>query len=243
MFSQTMRTAVLQATALFTISTLLSHHMSESAFSQIAENEGWINMTTALNKSSPHNIPYGRGLLTLDAGAEAIMIRNNATTKNGTFDADKAHSESYHLQVLPRQVVTFLIMSVLQYWWYIALEKMLPARPSRYTSTEKPQLQEKLSEDSEDREEEVVKRWIAQGRVRRASLNWCNTFLKWILDMTVGRLCYYAVEISIAMLISKLQSAPDGALRGPKNVRCPCPLYPLLRVVLTTKLVHHFRHG
>ena len=76
-----------------------------------------------------------------------------------------------------------LLLSALQYWWLIWLERMLPARP-RYRDL--VVRHEEKVEESEDREEEVVKKWIAQGRVHRASLNWRNTFLKWVLQMTIG---------------------------------------------------------
>jgi hypothetical protein len=180
-------------------------------------------MTVALNKSTPYDIPRGRGRLTFDAGADAMEHRlssykNNGISRNRTLKTNGAQSEPYYRQVLPREVATFLIVSVLQYWWFVALEKMLPARPGRYNSLVQFQQGEKVLEESEDREEEVVKKWIAQGRVRRASLNWCNTFLKWMLDMTVGRLCCFAVESAIKIVISKLQSTPDSALRSPTRV-------------------------
>lgn len=130
--------------------------------------------------------------------AQPTLGAGNATDKslsyylNGTsgWTASKATispiqyppEESFYWRSFPRAIVVYMILAAMQYWWYIALEKILPARP-RY----KDAVPGARFEESEDREEEVVKKWIAQGRVNRASLNWCNTFLKWTLDMTVGR--------------------------------------------------------
>jgi hypothetical protein len=60
------------------------------------------------------------------------------------------------------------------------------------------------------------------GKVQRASLSWCNTFLKWILEMTVGRLWFHTVEHVVRELI-KL-SSPSTMLAGLKMVSRPlCP--------------------
>jgi hypothetical protein len=89
-------------------------------------------------------------------------------------------------------VFVYFIITILQYWWFIALEKQWPARP-RY----KDVAHQQEGEDNEDREEKVVKKWIAQGRVNRATLNWCNTFLKWLLDLTISRLWYHTIELFV----------------------------------------------
>lgn len=231
MSSSTMRTAVLQATAIFTFSTILSYHLSENMFDQVLKNEAFLNMTNALNMSIPfastNNTP---GRLTLDAGDSTngtLSLNdttglNNKTAINGTLSATKNPVESFYGRRFPREVVICLVISALQYWWLIWLERMLPARPRyRHVSYQR----EEKVEESEDREEEVVKKWIAQGRVHRASLNWCNTFLKWLLDLTVGKLWYHTVAHVIRVLL-KFQS-PKSVLEGLKSVSHPAaPIAP-----------------
>jgi hypothetical protein len=126
-------------------------------------------------------------------------------TKNAT-------KESFYGRELPREVLIVFILVILQYWWFVGLEKILPARPRRRDVTY--QGKEKV-EESEDREEEVVKKWIAQGRVNRASLNICNTFLKWVLELTVGTLWFLTVQHVLRQLL-KLNS-PMSVFVGLKS--------------------------
>jgi hypothetical protein len=111
-----------------------------------------------------------------------------------------------------------LILSALQYWWLIWLERMLPARP-RYRDV--PYQRNEKVEENEDREEEVVKRWIAQGRVRRASLNWCNTFLKWMLQVTVGKFWYHTLGYILVKFLRL--DPPRKVLESLKKVTHPSP--------------------
>lgn len=223
--SSTMRTAVLQATALYALTMVLSHHLSGNMFEQVMENEGFQNMTNAWNKTMTLAATTNNTLekqLTLDAGDTrniTLSINNNninGTTANSTLSTTETPPESFYGRWLPREIVVFALISVLQYWWLIWLERILPARPRRKTV---PHQQHEKVAESEDREEEVVKKWIAQGRVRRASLNWCNTFLKWVLEFSVGKLWYHTVEHVFRVLL-KFQ-APSTILQGLKSVSCP----------------------
>lgn len=215
----TMRTAVLQATAIFTFSSLLTYHVSEHMFAQLLENEGLLNMTTALNISISHFAPNATTNLNTTAPRNRTRsfdnpISNlNQTELKELFEPTKR--KSFYGNVLPIDVITFLIVSVLQYWWFIWLEKLLPARRKRQIVY----VQHEKVEESEDREEEVVKKWIAQGRVQRASLNWCNTFLKWVLELTVGKMWYGTVEHIVCKLLQL--TPPAKVLDGLGRVSCP----------------------
>ncbi|KAF2655993.1 hypothetical protein K491DRAFT_597906, partial [Lophiostoma macrostomum CBS 122681] len=62
------------------------------------------------------------------------------------------------------EVVIFFMLSILQYWWLIWLERLLPARP-RHRSAHHDQRGKTVEfEEPEGREEAIVKRWIAEGR-------------------------------------------------------------------------------
>ena len=148
-------------------------------------------MTNPLNISKPFDVANDKvGRLNLSAGdtANRTVSLNYANHNNRTranHAVKTAKNTSFYGQILPKEVAVLLVLSILQYWWFIWLERMLPARPNRkgalYRRGEKV-------EESEDCEEEAVEKWIAQSRVKRTSLNWCNTFLKCLLELTLGRL-------------------------------------------------------
>ncbi|KAH4807567.1 hypothetical protein HBI46_123560 [Parastagonospora nodorum] len=204
MFSRAMRHAVLQATALFILSKLFSHYKSDGMFDAVVQNEGWQNMRNALEAETNRTTAQptlGAGNAT-DKSAPHYQINETSgwTASKGTISPiEYPPEESFYWRRFPRDIVVYMILAAMQYWWYIALEKMLPARP-RY----KDVVPSAKFEESEDREEEVVKKWIAQGRVNRASLNWGNTFLKWTLDMTIGRVWHRTVYHVLTWLL-KLQ--------------------------------------
>lgn len=190
-------------------------------------------MTQAFNNTSASKIPKRP---TLDAGNMNQTLPhylNNASTINGTQSTMEKSVESFYLRRFPREIFVYLVISSLQYWWFLALEKKWPVRP-RYNDVSYQQ--EEKFDDNEDREEKVVKKWIAQGRVKRASLNWCNTFLKWVLDLTIGRLWYHVVEHvmretikwrSLKLILSDLKSV-SSPLHN--RTRANCRIAPHLQL-------------
>ncbi|KAF2998312.1 hypothetical protein E8E13_007673 [Curvularia kusanoi] len=67
-----------------------------------------------------------------------------------------------------------------------------------------------MDEDGTDaHEERIVRKWIAQGRVKRASLSWRNTVLKCMLELSFGRLWYHTIEHILFTLLS---------LQHPRNI-------------------------
>ncbi|KAH7086442.1 hypothetical protein FB567DRAFT_71171 [Paraphoma chrysanthemicola] len=215
----TMRTAVLQAAAIWTVMTILDHHLSENMFDKVWEDEMFRNMTSVLNGTTSHAATnQNPKQLTLDAGNTTLPLNqsmsvNNATATNGTsglpaWDA----GESIYGWRLPREGAIFIILAILEYYWFIWLEKILPARSRRRDVSH--QRHEKV-EESEDREEEIIQRWIAQGRVKRASLNWCNTFLKLTLQLTIGTIWYSAAAFILRVLFTKFD--PRLVFKGMKS--------------------------
>lgn len=74
------------------------------------------------------------------------------------------------------------------HYWHLWLERTFPARPGgvvqvAHGTTEKLKADDDLDEV---REEVVVRKWIAQGKVRRSSLSLWNTLVKWVLHLTIG---------------------------------------------------------
>jgi hypothetical protein len=172
-----MRNAVLQATVLFTFNVICAHHLSANMFKSLWEDEGFLNSSKAWERSSsvPSPLTDGRpARLALDTGENLNGTSSLGHRMNGTIHAYETLPESFYGRVLPREVVIFFLLSIFQYWWLVWLERMLPARPRHRSGAVSHKVE---VEESEDREEEIVKKWIAQGRVNWTSLKWCNTFL------------------------------------------------------------------
>ena len=201
----TMRTAVLQATAVYLLSDILHHYLDSDILDEFINNEGVQNFTAVLDRTTSviaASASAPPSPLTLDASntrSQTLSLSNTTLPNNGTQIANHNPSGASYSWSLLRRVVLCMLISVLQYHWFIWLERVLPARPRRKDGSHS------LEGESDDREEEVVKKWIAQGRVNRASFNWCNTFFKWVLNLTVGRLLYHSFEHVLEVCV-KLQS-------------------------------------
>jgi hypothetical protein len=164
MFSPTMRTAIFQAIVIYACSAILGHHLRGHTFDKMMENEGFMTLWNTMERLGLHvtsNATHPTsGQLTLDAGhtANETLSLNHTFATNGTVDAAMKAEESFYRR-LPREMVVHLVIFALQYWWYIGLERMLPARPR---SKEVSNQQAARVELSEDREEEVVQKWMAK---------------------------------------------------------------------------------
>ncbi|KAJ4360194.1 uncharacterized protein N0V89_000754 [Didymosphaeria variabile] len=204
-----MWTTVLETTAIYTAANVLTHHASKNLLWDVFENPGMMNFTAAfVNSTIPVNalnytgegafgnevtdrLRFEKDRTKKSNGTSGLPFRvtiTNGTALNETISAAKEQKEPFYTKELPLGVFAHFVMCTLQYVWLIWLERVLPARSRR-----RDVIVKEKGEMSEDREEEVVKKWIAQGRVRRASLNWCNTLLKWVLSLTVGRVWWFAV--------------------------------------------------
>jgi len=83
------------------------------------------------------------------------------------------------------------------------LERILPnkaPRGCRGDVSARRQKEKAFDDDHENREEKVVKAMARERRVRSSSISGCNTFLTWILDMTVGKLWLTAIVSNISMV-------------------------------------------
>lgn len=119
-------------------------------------------------------------------------ITNGTFMVNGTTGSASAlvvDDKRFYLTLMPLNILYYVLIVSLRYCWYIALEHAFPARPRAAVEVAyQPEKKEKAFDDDEHHDEEVVKRWIAQGKVRRASISWTNTCFKWVLDLTVGNI-------------------------------------------------------
>ncbi|KAI1666719.1 hypothetical protein L13192_08963 [Pyrenophora tritici-repentis] len=158
-FSPAMRSAV-QTTAICIISMLYTEHKL-GVFDAVVQDEGYKNMTASFDATMSPNLAPGtqNTSMTLDAGNSTTKSPLNTTTF-------PLIDEPFYTQRFPREVFIVFVLSTLEYWWLMGLERILPARPRpsstpSYASSGKEGV---VVEDDEGREEEVVKKWIATGR-------------------------------------------------------------------------------
>ena len=131
------------------------------ALSKVCQRQYWVNAINFMEAKTQYKFPREGVAHALDA-------------------------QSYDLGRLAKEKLCELPLLLLDYHWQCWLERMLPTRPPGSGLT--AQEQEKITEGDEMVEEEMMRRLIAKGKVRRASISWCNLFLKWVLESTIAAL-------------------------------------------------------
>lgn len=117
-----------------------------------------------------------------------------------------------------RTLLYAAVASAVGYYWNLWLERRLPARPRGDLSSVN---HDKLADGDEQLEEKIVEKWIASGKIKRASLSFWNTLAKWLLDISVGRaLVLLATELTRIATYSK---QPAKALQHLPSVSCIPP--------------------
>ncbi|KAI0430385.1 hypothetical protein F5Y09DRAFT_307671 [Xylaria sp. FL1042] len=114
-------------------------------------------------------------------------------TENEIKSTGKADWRTNSLKWL-RVFVTQIILGPLLYSWHIWLERLFPSRRSAQYQSQDYSAYQAIKKTEPDtvgaddiREEQVIQRWLQQGKIRRASLSWGNTFAKWVIQWTIGR--------------------------------------------------------
>ncbi|KAK7751162.1 hypothetical protein SLS62_006846 [Diatrype stigma] len=198
--------ATAQTTALTALTKIFRHEAGRWQYSSVWENEAFANFTR-------------EAVIFLANGTdtEASVQSNGTILLNGTTidwlptslggSGHFATEESpywYYISELPRALLLSCLTCALCYWWQVWLEHRLPGRSRRVEIVKQSGPGDEKVEGGEDgREEQVVKRWIAQGKVQRSSLSWGNTLLKWILDITIGETCLRLVHSTLEMMMDR----------------------------------------
>ncbi|KAK8080923.1 hypothetical protein PG997_008741 [Apiospora hydei] len=186
MASSQMWTAVLQSTVLQTIGEIAAHHLSEGAYDGTFDDPAFQDWTvTVMNRTAPvSSSAHYQALANNTNNSTALALTGGALGANTTTSLpDTINPKSFYGHYLPRGMVACLLMSAFFYVWAVSLERAFPTRP-RGGEAAYPK-QEKVVVELSPEHEEVVKRWIARGRVRRSSISWCNTLIKWLLEVVV----------------------------------------------------------
>lgn len=192
-------TAVLQTVTLSACALVVSHHLFSHAIHNASSSELWQNITAAFEGAANASAQAGFN----DTASSGIVSNgtmfNGTAANNTTNGISSTDNESFYLRTLPRELFLLIALSPLYYHWHLWLERFLPGRPRVAALTPaggKPGFGE-----GDNQEEEIVQRWIAQGKVRRASLSWWNTFSKWVLNLTFGTMWMESLRFFLAETI------------------------------------------
>ncbi|KUJ22217.1 uncharacterized protein LY89DRAFT_396234 [Mollisia scopiformis] len=211
-----MISAVLQTVFLIACGLVISHNLYLSVEGKFTSNDLYKNWTEAVELAAKNHNRSNQTTLAIGPGA-VVISNDTAFNATSTSTSSSNSNESFYLKSLPRDLLVYTIITIMAYYWQIWLERTFPARPRPSVKV----VSEKFGDD-ESREEEVVKKWIAQGKIRRASLSWWNTFVKWALDMVVGGLWMTTVYILLGGLL-KMDTSPKALFKGLKWVRLSIP--------------------
>ena len=144
--------SVLQATSFSIASAILTYHLRSSMFQTVFEDDAfkaWLDV--AENLTAPTTSTTAGLSLTLYPGQiKPINATNSTALTRSTDPLSEKPRDSFYSRELPRIIVVDFVLLILRYYWFIYLEKLLPARPRGQFI--QPKGKEK-SEENEFREE------------------------------------------------------------------------------------------
>lgn len=187
--------AVLQTVLLSAIASVVSHHLLSNAYENISQHELWQNFTAGMDWIAT-NASNTLALNETTMSAGNVTLLNTTSTANETkpFNLTSADwgldSSTFYKKTLPLEIFFLVIFSPIYYIWHLWLERSFPARPKPTV----PFQQDLKGGETSVQEEEVIQKWIAQGKIHRASLSWWNTFVKWIINLILAPLWMDAIQ-------------------------------------------------
>ncbi|GAB7341281.1 hypothetical protein MBLNU457_7553t1 [Dothideomycetes sp. NU457] len=109
-----------------------------------------------------------------------------------SLDPKSFLEETLYTRDFPQRVFIDFLLQILCYQWQCWLERTFPTRPRQKVDVQQLREKDKHSETSEEMEEVIMQKLIAQGKVKRGGVSWVNIGLKWALDNILGVLIYGA---------------------------------------------------
>lgn len=183
---------VVQSTVFQIIGAIASYHLSTGAYDGLWEDPVFRDWWSAIgNQTSPGQSATTAADITTSANndtAMALFHTTSTSSSRSSYTIPETDPEFLDGWLVPKQILSTLLTSALLYLRAVALERAFLTRPRGVEGggDANPKREKVVVvELSEEHEEEVVKRWIARGRVRRASVSWRNTLVKWLLEVTV----------------------------------------------------------
>jgi hypothetical protein len=176
-----MQSAVLQYMALATFTMILNHELNRNAYDSVWADPVLKNFTDTLNSTYNANTAHIKNATALTSLNNTSISHNDTSynititgIKNATTPPLWEEAEAFYAKQLPRSIAAFMVLGVLSYYWHVGLERLFPTRPRGveidYSRTGMGKGEKDVG-DNEGQEEEVIKRWIAQGKVRRSSVS------------------------------------------------------------------------
>lgn len=187
-----MLASVSQAVFLQLVDTITGHHLVHNMFSE-AE-------------------PFFAHLATPVNGTNSTM------PDESDFQAGEVEWGKFFKSQFPRDAATIVVGTIFLYHWYLWLERILPTRSRTFATAPPSTSASEKTEGDEEVEEEIIKKWIAQGKIKRSSVNWTNTFLKWILHLTLGMALWRSTWVLTSALV-RLKK-PQWIVEEFKEVGC-----------------------
>jgi hypothetical protein len=185
--------------SLVLLKDIFHYHSSHTRFDGLWQNEGVRNFTDAYRKLIDRN---GTTNATQSIDAPGGNIVNKTESWHEGFAKLSAIPMGFYLYYASWIIIMLLIAYPLFYFWDLKLEALLPTRPRRFKSvTSTGDRYKDTIDELKHEEEDVVRKWLLAGRIRRqSSLSWRNVICKWLLDVTIG----LVLRNSIRILLHKL---------------------------------------
>lgn len=99
----------------------------------------------------------------------------------------------------PESGIVMILAMIVEFKMQAWLEDIFPTRGIR-KGLDKQSI-EKVTDSDPVREEAIVQKLIAQGKIKRASVNWSNVMLKWIYYQTVFAAVFnWACQTSVQLI-------------------------------------------
>ncbi|CEJ87910.1 hypothetical protein VHEMI04549 [[Torrubiella] hemipterigena] len=178
-------TAAIFGSAGIVLCHIISYGIYNSNYAENAwQDPVWRNMSAALNVT------------------QEVLIGHIV---NNTWNPDD-HLNNKHLDFdargVARGILHYVMMVPVQYFWHLWLERMWPGRPHEHHSAKS--IRGGGDEKSAMLEDEMIRTLVEKGKVKRPSLSIINTLIKWVLDITVGRI------ITSTLIVFVLRIDLDG---------------------------------
>ena len=113
-------------------------------------------------------------------------------TKEAFIAASRATNHRFYFVEIPRGLIEDLVIQILAYHSQIFLDRILPGRPKSTPEKSKAN-DDKSMRGTDEMETEIMQKLIAEGRVKPVGISWRNILLRWLLDDTLGTLCFAVI--------------------------------------------------
>jgi len=130
-----------------------------------------------------------------------LLDQDNDKDNAAPLGADSSSKDKFYSREFPRELFIDFLLQIVCYQWQCWLERTFPARPRQKVDVQQLREKDKHGESSEELEEEIMRKLIAQGKVKRGGVSWINTAIKWALNNILGVIIFAALYETIMGVI------------------------------------------